>query len=136
MTISIKVHRALGDEFVSSVLITAFDGSYGGCWYWARPYATPEVPFISISGAPEDHWIEARIYEMDADVTQVQKRLTVDAKVIETGIQRILDGTVKVADVIQGYIMRGVLDEDAGDIDATAADCIVQSGLFNEVVYG
>lgn len=33
------------------------------------------------------------------------------------------------------YILQAVIEEDAGDIDATAADAIVQAGLFGKVIF-
>lgn len=128
---NIKVERTLDEEFVSNVLITAFDGHYGACWYWARPTRTEEESFISTSGAPNDHWTEARVHDMEDET----KKFKVHAKVLETGIQRILDED-HIAESIRQYIVSAVLEDDAGHIDATAADCIVQVGLFNELVYG
>ena len=66
--------------------------------------------------------------------------LRIDARVIERGLSHIcsLDSSIKVNTNIR-KICRSVAgwDEDStGDVDAEVADCIVQAGLFGEVIYG
>jgi hypothetical protein len=47
-----------------------------------------------------------------------------------------LSGSVKIDNQIHGYVALAVAENDAGFIDSVAADCIVQAGLFDELVYG
>jgi hypothetical protein len=59
-----------------------------------------------------------------------------DIGTMQLGIQRILDGSVKVRSDISGTILQALIDQDKADWDAETADCVLQAGLFNEIVYG
>ena len=37
---------------------------------------------------------------------------------------------------IVGYVVVSDNENDAGDIDSEAADCIIQAAIFGELVYG
>lgn len=54
---------------------------------------------------------------------------------IRNGIVAILNGTVAIRKDLRAQVTT-VFDPDNIDIDADAADCIVQAGLFSDVVYG
>ncbi len=60
------------------------------------------------------------------------RKLELVAWEIQFGINRIMQGMVKVNNEIRGMIASG----DVGAIDASAADCIVQAVCFDKVVYG
>lgn len=60
----------------------------------------------------------------------------VDRELIELGISRAKLRTTNLNDMVRGDIINSDRDNDAGDIDETAADAIVQLGLFGEIVYG
>ena len=49
---------------------------------------------------------------------------------------KIQGGTVKINPQVLADILLGDNLNDAGVIDSTAADCIIQAGLFGEIVYG
>lgn len=59
-----------------------------------------------------------------------------DEAAVVHGIQHLIDGRVCVDSSIMDYIIRGVRESDAGEVDAIAADCIMQSAFFLDVVYG
>lgn len=125
----ITIQREMSEEFISDVLTTAFDGNYGACWYWAEP-----IPGGGWHIDGDGTWRSVEILDREDDDGS-QGPSTVDRDVIEKGIQAILDGEL-IADYIKQYVVRGVLGDDAGEIDAEAADAIVQVGLFDEIVYG
>lgn len=60
------------------------------------------------------------------------RKLELVAWEIQFGINRIMQGMVKVNNETRGMIASG----DVGAIDAGAADCIVQAVCFDKVVYG
>lgn len=63
--------------------------------------------------------------------------LTVDRALIEKAIATLLAGPVKfMSDKWRARLIGASAINDAGDIDASDADAIVQVGLFGEVVYG
>lgn len=147
LTITVKVT----DDFLEGVLVTAYEGGIG---YWFRGLDQKqseqgyswiagydhEDAFIE-SGLPGgcgavalDEWIEA------GNGTEFVTVL--DAEVVMLGITRLLSGEAQVNDTYLGYILTDVLANAAdptdggGMIDSSAADCIVQAGIFGEVVYG
>lgn len=134
ITLKVNIEVSLSEEFLSDILIIAFDGQYGGCWYWAQAAypAEGERKWLVTNGETDimkQRWLSARIEDFG-------KQWVVDHKVLADGIRRLLDGTVKVNDEIVGAVMRAVREGDAGEIDSEAADCIVQAGVFDELIYG
>lgn len=131
--ITVTLTFNLSEELLSDTMVTAFDGSYGGCWYWAT---TGSENWLTTNGESDvfaNRWLKVVIQDSEDDDP---KPVTVDHATLALGISRILNNDVKVSDDITQYILRAVTEDDAGDIDATAADCIVQAGIFNEIVYG
>jgi hypothetical protein len=120
--VTIKVERELTSEFIGDILVTAFDGSYGGCWYWCRPAGDGWLTVEGDSG--EDYWKEVEIYEDEEN-----KALVVSPDVIALGFQRAIDNNYP-------WAFEAVVSMDAGLIDSLGADVVVQLGLFGEVVYG
>lgn len=144
MSIKVKIERELDEEFVGDVLITAFDGLYGACWYWAqskrRPDGSPAADIVrhpggetwgSVHIAVRDDFLPLGIPAVDAgnDIGW-----TINGSVVQTGMQRILDYWSK-ENYIRTYILNAVADADAGCIDAEAADAIIQEGLLGKIVF-
>lgn len=145
---TIKVDRDLDKEFISNVLITAFDGNYGGCWDWAKPagrfWLTSEQRDEPGRMDPdESYWTAAHIRTKEEtgvaslDARQEKGWFTVNAECIRVGIQKILDQDTHalIRSDLRDQIYRSVLEGDA-DIDADATDCIVQIGLFGRMIFG
>lgn len=94
------------------------------------------------------YWLACKTLERNADhdVTKIigcydtEDRTTkwpdADAATMRLGIQRILDGSVKVRDDIRSQVLAVVLDEDDTSWDADTADCVLQAGLLNDITYG
>lgn len=139
----------ISDEFLSHVLETAVEG---GCSYWAdvsAEYASESssgsskgINDFDVSDYVEDEdedededapFYTAASFLASKDPTQGG---TIDLEGIADAIERIAAGEVEVAPAIREVIIAAVEDDDASDIDAEAADCIVQIGLFDEIVYG
>lgn len=142
--ITIKVSRVLDDDWISDVLVTAFDGQHGSCWYWCN--LAPEIRDIDgverrICYKTEgEQWHGVRIKpDETGNVTLdglCENGVWIDAETIRVGIQKILDHEISINDVVFTYIVDGVLEADAGNIDAEAADVIVQAGLFGQIIFG
>jgi hypothetical protein len=121
MSKTISVSLPIYEEGWRSIHVTACEG---GINYWADVH-NYDCNGVSVIADMED---EDAIYKITPDV-------------IVNGIQRILSGEVKVSPDIAASILREVMEGAEGEsngiaCDATDADCIVQAGLFNEVVYG
>lgn len=67
---------------------------------------------------------------------------TIDPEKVVRAIQLILGVSpdeglpINLADYIRDYIVSGVRDNDAGDIDEEAADAIAQVACMGEVIFG
>jgi hypothetical protein len=124
---SVVVSIDLPSEFLSDILITAFDGSYGGCWYWA----TPAMDGWLVTDDTRDelgHRLWWSVYVAEREDNSGNQWLVTRGTVL-LGIQRAIeDAYPGVADAVIG--------KDAGDIDAELADIIVQYGVFGKLVYG
>lgn len=128
-TVNVTVALLLTTEFLSDILVIAFDGAYGGCWYWARPAADkPHEKVFTIEG---DTWWAVRITEKDPE----GKRRTwnVDHARLVKGISKLFEPKVLPK---RGDIRSAIIQIDAGQIDAEGADIIVQLAVFGELVYG
>lgn len=142
-SIKVRVPVELGSDFVSDVLITAFDSGYGSCRRWAKLLDT-DVQESEDEG--DLLWTSSRVtikedfyHLLESGHTALlrEKELVVDASAIGKGIQFILYGcdSVPPDHEIHRDILSSVLARDAGDIDAGCADVIVQMGMFGRVLF-
>lgn len=150
--------RALALEWVDQILVTAFDGQYGGCWYWVNEEDWIKHVRILTGEADtqrddaEGPWTSV-IFRVDpvaaADaglpglpVPNVQ----VDDASLAAGVDRVLKEFAHTETARQIRSARAYEDEqrlenggrlhDTGpDLDAEAADVIVQVALFGTIVY-
>ena len=110
-------------SFLRDVLTIALEG---GIDYWAvgrRADRNPDLTYNSIelrdSEDPEAEWKK------------------VDGDSLKAAVLRIItDDDLKVAAHIKGEIAHAWATNDAGMIDATTSDVIVQIACFGEIVYG
>ena len=135
---SIEAKVVIKKELMESILVTAFDGTYGGCWYWAQWGGMGLVK----NG---DDWEKVHIifdYE-DAPTKMMQTcysqlgmagGVPVGYEEISVGIARILNSD-EIRDDLREMLLRAVIENDGGDVDADLADCIVQEALFGTQVY-
>ena len=117
-----SVDLSVSDQLAVDLLTTAVEG---GCAYWMEADSVErdeELNVLKIVG-PAD--VE------DPDL----KWPDVTLETIRLGVQRILEGKL-VAAYIQADVLKAVTDPDSTSWDAETADCVVQAGMFNEIVYG
>jgi hypothetical protein len=144
MSVTVTMQRELNDEFLEGVLITAFDGQYGGSWFWATT-----AP-VSVDGAAPaawrmdgERWLAVRITGDEGSETGnkvldalLAEGVWVDYECLRVGIQRMLDGDPGCGTSGQREtFLEAIADADAGMIDSNLADDIVQCGVFGEQVY-
>lgn len=137
----------LRNEFLSEVLEKAVEG---GCSYWADVSARYTGADAEPDGVRD---FDASDYDAD-DVEEGDEAGgsfytsasflasndpaqggTLDLEDIADAIERIAGDEVKIPPAIREVIIAAVREDDASEIDAEAADCIVQIGLFDEIVY-
>ena len=116
--------------FLSDCIITAVEGGTG---YWAevRNYKWSED---TVHHRMLDATVELRSEIPRTDEPEPWFKVNLDT--IDLGIQRLQSADFRVNPNLMGLILAANRDNDAGDIDADAADCIVQAALFGELVYG
>lgn len=123
----------LSDQFCADVMCTALEGGIG---YWCVADKIKRAPrsalFDYVSFEACDAEAEG---DFNPDITAAFQPTLVTYDTIRDGIQRILNGSVKIRSDLREQVLGNVLDED-DVMDADAADCVVQAGLFNEVRYG
>jgi hypothetical protein len=111
----------LTDEECYDVMTTAVEAGYSGIGYWAE----------NIRVNRDD---ELNILEFFCDVDMKEdgnySPFIVSPVVIKRGVDRILSPSFEIrADIVQSLFPEW-------DIDAESADCIIQAGLFGELVFG
>jgi hypothetical protein len=138
----------VSDEFLSYVLETAVEGA---CSYWADIEAESDGSDTRNSNgrnfdiseyADEDEnedMVDDEAVTYTAASFLVSKDPaqggTLDLEGIADAIERIAGNEVTVPPAIRDNIVAAVRDDDVSEIDAEAADCIVQIGLFDEIAY-
>lgn len=107
------------DQDIADILCTAIEG---GISYWVHSGKAHR------DDAGDYVWV--RIVENGA--TAGTTCYHVDGAAIRRGIALIITGQVKIRSDIRAAVASG----DAGNVDADAADCIVQAACFGDIVYG
>lgn len=121
--IEVTASFTLNEDMVDQILVTAFDGSYGGSNYWADLL---ELKKESHPYGRSDMWSEVLIQEReDGEKHKVDKERL--ARGLKLYIEKGMISEGHLADTIQSV---------ATDFDANDADVIVQLAVFGEVTYG
>ncbi len=122
----ITVGLEVTDQLCADVMCTALEGGIG---YWAQ------ADKIEKAG---DEYKSCLLAELNDDESGYQwdKPMTLNYDVIREGMRRLLSGEVKGPDDIRDWILTDIVNNESVNIDADAADCIVQAGLLGEIRYG
>lgn len=141
MTETITITLTVPERLPWAVFVTALEGGIG---YWSRAYSYHHGKRNEAGG------YDANLQGFTADVLDCvehedvvpnevkaadERLLTIDRAVIVKGLEAIATRRVKLAERLSEAVEAG-LRGDGGAIDAEAADCVVQAGLFGEVIYG
>lgn len=112
--------------FLADVVVTAVEGGIG---YWCehRNYQwTQDGETRDMTSAS----VEVREYQDGG------RWRPVTLETIEDGITKIREASFTINPEVLSFILVGDRNNDAGEIDSTAADCIIQAALLGELVYG
>jgi hypothetical protein len=120
---NLHIRVPVAPEFLSDVLETAL---YGAIDYWC---AKAKVHQEVVQGTKLIMSIDVR-EEGETEFHEITHASMVEA------IQKICENEVTVTEEIRSSIYAAVTENDAGQIDATAADVIVQVAALGEIVYG
>ena len=78
-----------------------------------------------------------RMYKLSIIDENTDQEYLISVNTIIDGIQKIVAGNVEINSSITSYILSDIAQGlQGGYIDGEALDCIVQVGLFGEIVYG
>lgn len=94
--------------------------------YWCDSFAGFHRKEMEIDGFTHNYCYS---FEVFADGWH-----TIDTNTIGNGIERILNGEVKINDRLYSYIRESAID--GNEFDSDALDCIIQAGLFGDIIYG
>ena len=127
VTLTVTVTAEITPQFLFDVFITACEG---GVNYW--------------TDIANYHWRNDRDGSDDLEGFSALlldwnsgEKHSVDFGVIATGLERIAAGGIAyLNEPSRQAIVNAILTDDAGEIDATLADLVVQAGLFDQIVYG
>lgn len=115
-------------QFLADILTTAVEG---GINYWAEvsdytwDFDNPGVAFV-------------RVYCIEDDDLTPPEGVPVDIEKIAKAIARILDPQIPtdLSATNVKMIRDASKENDAGDVDADLADCIMQVAVLGDVIYG
>lgn len=131
-SITIEHQIILSEQFIKDIMVTMVESGYDSLFYWAT------LTHIERDSESYPHTIalleDDEEYETqeEADNPTVH---TLTRDMVAPAIEKIINKRL-VGSELMHYLMRAVMDGDAGDVDATLADCILQVALLGEVVYG
>lgn len=116
------------EQFLDDIITTAVEGGIG---YWSQ---------VSQYRWGDEKETTVRVHELDsAGNVENKVGVPITRNKIEEAIKKIADMNTSIEYLhprVRGEIFIASCDNDAGDIDATLADIIVQVAMFGKVVYG
>ena len=149
-----KITHTVDDQFIGDILTTALEGGIG---YWAtcteieranpandRVFDQVLSPLTVYSAKVVDReWFEFTQTSTPLEIQEARQdgdgpdfdEKEINHDTVVAGIKALLTGKVKIRADLLDQVTTSIATEDC-DIDADAADCIVQAGLFGEVIYG
>jgi len=100
-----------------------------------------DIIITAVEGGAVDYWADVSHYNSSDFNASFLLTWEGGAKVVTTneiarGINKIIKGECQVSDSIKGWIVEDNKENDASNIDALAADCIIQAAVLGELVYG
>ena len=102
--------------------------------YWEIEYLEAKKSKLKIGGFEHNYTYSFKI--KDFSETDEGKIFEINVDTIRLGIERLLMGNTKVGNIIRDDILENLKNNEIEAIDSDAVDCIVQAGLFGEIVYG
>lgn len=124
-TLTLTMKYPVSDQLLSDILTTAIEG---GVNYW----------LLSAHSVKRTEQGDPLVVVGPLDITEDEPLAKdIDFDTLQRGIRLVMQAdVVPRRDDIRSALLRALVSEDAGGIDAEAADIIVQAGLFGELVYG
>lgn len=134
MELTLKMEVEIPEKLLGDLLVTAFDGAHGGCWFWCHSDGDYQINERFVMDDPENVlsiWRKVQIVTDEED-----DAYAVDHSNLASGMQLIMNQPKGKYNKLKALIGEAVMNDDAGVLDANDADTIVQFALFGEEVYG
>lgn len=100
---------------------------------WGIEYLDAKRAKLKLHGLEHNYTYSFQI--KDFSESDIGKTYTIDVDTIRRGIERLLSGKFKVSTIITDDIRENLNNCEISAIDADAVDCVIQAGLFNELIY-
>lgn len=131
-------------EFLSDIIVAAVEGGTG---YWAQvsqyqvasysPVKADARPIVGTMRPPIGTDTRAVLHPLkDDDSGYEREGKVVDLDVVAKGVGLVTRRKVTLNLALKAAIHEASIENNAGYIDADAADVIVQLGLYGQVVFG
>jgi hypothetical protein len=130
---TLTTNVTMSDDEAADIMATALEGGIG-YWCSAGEIVRRDVPEDGVGWA----YVSFNAYDAETrprnegDEWDLFGPVTYET--IRLGVNRLLSGEVQVNSDYRSMILAHFTDDDP--MDAGGADCVVQAGLFNELVYG
>jgi hypothetical protein len=141
-TININLSVTVPEQLLKDCLTTAVEG---GIDYWAWVDSKWDE---SVWGDENGTFtVDLREHDEEDEVTMAGftiasvdkaagKKHTLNLEVVLRGIENIMTGKVEASENLKKMIMEAINDHHDSNLDVGDCDCIVQAGLFGDIVYG
>ena len=123
-TVTVTQTVEVSREFLNDVMVTALEG---GINYWAAITGTKTEQV-------EDTEMYASATVVDAEDENAEEFTVTPDKLLEA-IQKVIQSDFDLRQDIKKSIISGVLEQDAGYIDAEGADVIFQVAAMGSIVF-
>jgi hypothetical protein len=134
--IEIKMTRTLPMQFLYDIMITMVETPVGGWWHFIDVNRDEDLNILNFTVVDIGDSLDGDHEEIMEAIQTADRHVITPEKVAEA-IERVMCSPDHLVGAgIEDYIARGVREDDAGDIDAIAADCLLQIACLDEVVYG
>ena len=120
----------LKESLLADIMCIALEGGIG---YWCAASHIRRRKNESTDSPVGFDYVSFRAHDTEGDDF---KNRPVNYNTIARGINKALKPGARIRSDLRDQIFRGVVSDDAGEIDADAADVIVQFGMFGRIVYG
>lgn len=114
------IEHTMTDEDFQDVCCAA---SYGGIDYWVKDCIFK----------PAD---EKNTFSRFIILTEDDEKIVITKDKVEQAMVDLWTDKIGVNDGIKNSIRWAIYEQEYGEIDSTAADCIIQATAFQEIIYG
>lgn len=126
------------ERFLSDIITAAVEGGTG---YWAQvsqyQWVDTDGTIKVTVGRQNGLGARATLHELDEGIdTYVKEGREISVDTIAHGIRAIMNPDFEINKRLKDTIAAADRQNEAGDIDAEAADVIVQAAIFGEIKYG